>query len=351
MKKGKTILSLLLALALVFAATGCGKSGGSHSPSDPGSPSVPSETEEPKTEKYSLLKDCTFAKGFRVSSYSSKDDTVYPGEIHYDKTREEYEAAGGEKPDWVFAQWGVRNAIAPDTIASVRTDGAYSYTTDTLGLTVNTDTGALKIALDAGEEYDSPRVDGQEWPHALIEQSIKFDDSPFLDTVDTLTLTLDYTVERADNLMGSDYDAGRHAAQFQWFLSVRNSNRESADYGDRMWFGLAVYDSRYEWTQKSLTVDGGKGDATGRAIYIVRSSMYLGDATEVGRANGLEYDIMSQLRTALKEVKEFDGVDVFGDTTLADLKVDSMNLGWELPGTFDAAVGIDKLGIQYTLNK
>ncbi len=334
MRKTYSLLSFFVSFVLLFTVCGC--SGGS------------SDKSKTDVTNKGMLRDVTFRNGFTVSGYASNDDVVYRGEIHYDKTKAQHEAAGGGAPDWIFAQWGVKNAIAADALATTDESGAYGYATDSIGFTVNTQTGALRIALNADKEYDAPRSNGEEWPHALIEQRIDRNAHPSIGELDSLTLSLRYTVEKAENRMGEQYDPSLHAAQFQWFISLVNANEQSPDYMDRMWFGLAVYDNRYEWTQKSLTVDGGKDDATGRAIYIVRSSMYLREATEVGVANGFEYDILPQLKNAFKEVREFDGVSVFGESTLADLKVDSMNIGWELPGTFDVAVNIDTLSVDYT---
>ena len=63
----------------------------------------------------------------------------------------------------------------------------------------------------------------------------------------------------------------------------------------------------------------------------------------------MEYDILEDVQKALEEARAFTGVEVFQNTEFSDLKITSMNLGWELPGTFDVAVSIENFSIQYTL--
>lgn len=357
MKRLKAFLSVFLVclFLLVFAACGpensTGETGETENPGGDTGEEGGEDVEEGGTEQktYSVLKDPTFENGFTVSAYASNLAQVYLGEIHYDQTEAEYDAAGGEQPSWVFAQWGCENNIEPSALATKSDDGFWQYETDTLQFDVNTETSALRMGLNAGNEYESPRVDGQEWPHALIEQGNLAANTPFLSEMDSLVMTLDFTLEKSENLMGSDYNSGLHAAQFQWYLVAQNMNPDSPDYGDMIWFGLQMYDSRYEWTSSSIAVDGGKDDASGQAIYIVGATLYLPEAVEVGVKNGFSYDILSQLQIALRRAQQFDGVEVFQNTTFSDLKITSTNLGFELPGTFDVAVSIDKIGIDYTL--
>ncbi len=366
MKRRKMLLSVLLAFLFLFAFTACGQgeaggdeTGGGESSGEqtPGGDSGEEGGEDvgpggdTEQKVYSALYDPTFENGFTVSAYASNLAQVYLGEIHYDQTEAQYDAAGGAQPSWVMAQWGCENNIAPSAIAAKGQDGYWQYKTDTLQFDVNTETGALRMGVDAGEEYESPRVDGQEWPHLLIEQGNLASHTPYLSEMDSLVLTIDYTLEKSENLMGDSYNSGLHAAQFQWYVTVQNMNPASPDYGDMIWFGLQMYDNRHEYTPSSLAVDGGKDDASGKAIYVVGATLYLPDATKVGVKNGFSYDILPQLQIALRKSQNFDGVEVFQNTSFSDLKITSMNLGWELPGTFDAAVSVEKVGIDYTVKQ
>ena len=116
-----------------------------------------------------------------------------------------------------------------------------------------------------------------------------------------------------------------------------------------IWFGLQFYDNRTQWPAHSISVDGGKEDASGKAIYVVDSKKYLSAPVWVGDRTVVEYDILDDVQLALEESRAFTGVEVFHHTELSDLKITTMNLGWELPGTFDVAVSIDHFGIEYTL--
>lgn len=344
--KWKAWGALLLALVFCLIFTACSTGGvedGENGGDDSGQEQPDGDDNgDDRDTVYSLLRDTTFKNGFTVTADKSNLSNPYLGEIHYGQI--EYSAA-----DWIFGQWGSRYLITPESEATVDEEGNYVYQTDSKTFKVNTETGALYMATQASKEYEHPRTEGEDWPHVLVEQTDLASDSPWLSEMESLTLSIDFVLEQADNMTGDDYNSGLHAAQFQWYITIQNVNPESEDYGDMIWFGLQFYDNRTQWPAHSISVDGGKEDASGKAIYVVDSKKYLSAPVWVGDRTVVEYDILDDVQLALEESRAFTGVEVFHHTELSDLKITTMNLGWELPGTFDVAVSIDHFGIEYTL--
>lgn len=350
MRGMKAFLAFVLAFLLCFSIAACSQTGDPDTGGDTGGTDQDgghtdgdgNEGQDDEQKIYDLLLDTTFKNGFTVTADRSNLPDPYLGEVHYNQT--EYSDA-----QWILGQWGSRYLITPDSVAAADEDGNWVYQTQSKTVKVNTQTGSLYMEALASEEYDHPRQNGEDWPHLLVEQTGIAEVSPWLNEMQSLTLSIDFVLEKAENKMGSDYNAGLHAAQFQWYVTLQNVNPASEDYGDMIWFGLQFYDNRVQWPEHSITVDGGKEDASGKAIYIVDSKKYLSAPVWEGDRTVVEYDILEDVQKALEEARAFTGVEVFHNTEFSDLKITSMNLGWELPGTFDVAVSIENFSIQYTL--
>lgn len=308
-------------------------------------------------ESGKLFRDPDFSSGFTVTSFASNDNPHYLGEVHYTQTSEQFRTAGGVGAQWILAQWGVRNRVLPDSLAKTE-GGDYVYETESSYVRINAETGSAELGVDASKEYTAPRISGEAWPHLLFGQSDiftreKYNDAPYLSEMKSLTVSVDFTVKKATNLMGDDYNPSLHAAQFQWFVVVQNMNRKSAGYGDMIWFGLPFYDNRDSGlTQDKISLDGGKGDASWKLICSMGTQRYLYEPVTVGKQTSVNADILGWIKSAFEKAKtEGDGRGhyAFENSEFSDLKITSTNIGWELPGTFDAAVRIEKFSADYTL--
>src|SRR5262249_4481218 len=86
------------------------------------------------------------------------------------------------------------------------------------------------------------RSPDQPWPHLLVEQPLT--QQPSLTELASLRFRITYQLLRAQT-NGPGPLRAWHCAQFQAVIIVKNLNQASAGYGDYLWFGIPLYDSRY----------------------------------------------------------------------------------------------------------
>ena len=92
--------------------------------------------------------------------------------------------------------------------------------------------------------------------------------------------------------------------------------------------------------------DTGKKDATGKFIYTVAGAA-LGEASlKTGQWVALNVDLLPHILEGLQEAAKRGYLK---SSDPHDYAVANMNLGWEIPGTFDAAVQVQDLEISAVL--
>lgn len=119
-----------------------------------------------------------------------------------------------------------------------------------------------------------------------------------------------------------------------------------------MWFGIPLFDNRYPFPGEAGIQDGGKDDASGLFIYNVPSRGFTNmsftqNGTPVGSEDNdwmnIDIDLIPTIKRALVLANQkgfMQGV------TMDTLFVDGMNLGWEMPGTYDAEMKIKNLSLK-----
>ena len=344
--KYKKILAALLASQFIILAGGCefsvGNSinGGSSVDTQQGSGEQTVWEEE---QDNNIFKDRHYQTGFKLTNTASVPGPTYLGDLHY----------GGitDIPSqWILAQWCTKYLIQP-TDKPKEEGGWYVWENESKVVKVNTEEGAIYMECNASKEFDAPRVNMQDWPHLLIEQYTT-SRCPDLSTIDSLKLQMEFVIDKCEKKMKpEEYDATLHTAQFQINFTVSNQNKNSPGYGDCIWFGLQFFDDRFPCSQDSVSIDGGKDSATGLAMYGVSSKRFLKEPVYVGDYIEIDFDILPEIKKALQACREYDGVEVFRNTNLEDLKLTTMNIGWELPGTYDVASTIYKLNLVYDKSK
>lgn len=309
---------------------------------------------QPTVQTIQMLRDPKYTQGFRVTnSMANTPPGTYLGNIYYNQNDKNYQ--------WTIAQWAIKkeNLILPDTTPTYK-DGKYWFTTASQNVGIDPVVGEVYMEQKASLEYDHTRVNGEEWPHMLIEQGFHFDwNNPTgsaqavrFDKMDALRLKMDFTIlEVKDMTPPSEYNASLHAAQFQWYCTMHNINPESPDYQNCIWFGFQFYDNREKRPGGTIQVDGGKESATGMAIVVPKQREYMEEPVEIGVETHLEIDMLPLIATWLEKVKDFGEIKVFQNTDIGDLAMTSMNLGWELPGTFDVKSTLKNLSIEYDVKQ
>jgi len=238
-------------------------------------------------------------------------------------------------PRWGLAQWHSRFTLAAaraePTAAGVRfADGSKS---------VAFTRGGLVLAIDSGREYGGrPRRKGQPWPHLLVEQKIA--DCPPLTRLDGLRFRIECRLLRAKAHEPGRHDRRLHAAQFQAFVTVQDRRRGSPGRGDYLWFGVPIYDSRWRIPRGHAAQDFA---GTGKFIHTPAGSAFTEQSAHDGNWVRIDADVLPMIRRALRTARERGYLKRSPDD--AAFQLGSFNLGWEMPGAFDAAMAVRGLAL------
>lgn len=239
----------------------------------------------------------------------------------------------GEKPDWRLVQWMCESNLAaavPDY-----TDG-YCLTTDSQTAGVSGD-GTLLLELRASREYSHPRLPGEAWPHLLIEQQIPPERCPPLGGLRELRLRMEaripYWEEHEENP-----DPSLHTGQTNLYFTVGKTDGS----GDYYWFGVPIFDARFLHQEGYSAEDGGKEDATHKLIYTTPQREFTAETFHDGNWIRYDRDILPLLADGLREAVE---KGFLSDSSLDDYRLTSTNLGWEMPGSYDAALEVRELSL------
>lgn len=280
--------------------------------------------------------DLSFRQGFLLSyPYASKGRAVA---ATFDLGRAD------ARPLWRLCQWGTRYSLADTPCVSGR-QGDVSYENQGKRVVVgglDSPRRDLILEIRGRAEYGTrPRRAGESWPHLLVEQDAP---RPFqIDAMERLTLSVRLRLLHCtDHMAAANYNPGLHAAQFQMFLIVKNVNPQAKDYGNYFWFGVPFFDSRHDSPPAYMAKDAGKSDATGKFIYTVAAQSVGVGPLKDGQWTNVEADLLPHVKRGLAEAAA-RGYLQAGDER--DYAVVNMNLGWEIPGTFDAAMQVRDLAI------
>lgn len=327
------------------------------------SPELPGgETNETLTERLrdtspehrELLADLNFSRGFAVTPFhSNSSGGAKVGYLDYDGKKAEGDAL------WTLAQWGCTNNIYTDALY-LREGNLLSYTDAGKKLTVDTSrTGCITLGIKGSKEYPldeqgkvPERTDATaNWPHILIEQTIGEE----IGDADSVYMEIEYQVTECERFVDESYgdpDPQLNAAQFQWFVTLTNTDESSESYGGTMWFGFSMFDTRSMngFPPGTASYDGGKEDSTGLFIYMFSLSQVndmsgcevSGISSVVGETVSVKVDIKKFLRTALKIAQQQGAM---AGATVEHLKIGSTNIGWELPGNYDVSVEIHSMNM------
>ncbi|MBQ7924145.1 MAG: hypothetical protein IJ329_02440 [Clostridia bacterium] len=310
-----------------------------------------------------FLKDLNFSHGISVTPFISNTSKKEPwGILTYDD-----KCIGvGDSEKWSMAQWGCTHDMREDY--TFTRDG-YMMTYEDGGkyLQVNTDpnsTGEMTLGIKGSEEY-SRDEDGnirertnltENWPHILMSQGINQAIDP---DAEALYMEITYEVTQCESLVDRSIyplNTDINAAQFQWFITLYDNNPDSVTYNHAMWFGFSMFDSRHEGSTPTgyAAYDGGKEDSTSAFIYMFSLNQVTGyedsyvnstPTAVVGKEVSVKVNIMPFIKAALKVAKQ-NGSHTGASSDM--LKIGSTNIGWELPGNYDAEVKISKLNMYQT---
>jgi hypothetical protein len=284
-----------------------------------------------------LIDDTDFEQGFIVWAPKS-GKKVRCGELIPLENRDD--------PVWSIAQWHSRFDIAQASLESLApgvirfTDGAKSVKLDYRIPNEST----VTLGLEGTTEYNNiPPEPGAAWPHLLLERKLL--KHPSLPELAAVPFRISYRLikQEADRFEG--WNKQLHTAQFLFYITVQNQNRQSSGYGDYLWFGVPMYDARYRHTPPHKTADRGTENkqATGKFIFNPAGKRYTPESAHDGQWITIDSDLLPLMKEALDEAWKQGFLNDSHDSR--DYHLGGLNLGWEVTGTWNVAMQVTGLSL------
>jgi len=278
-----------------------------------------------------LFADTRFQQGFLLSYPDTSKERSIEATLNLGNDK--------NKPAWRLCQWATKYSLA-DTQPVRNEQGDAMYENQGKKVVVGghiSPNRDLILEVRGKPEYGQTiREFGQSWPHLLVEQDAV--ETYTLDALNQLRLKITFRLLSCQSNMAQEqYDPNLHTAQFQLFLIVKNVEAGSKDAGDYFWFGVPFFDSRYDIPPSYMAKDAGKKDATGKFIYTIDGQQVNTTPPANGDWIKIEKDLLPYIKDGLKEAVKRGN---FSDSAPEHYAVVNMNLGWEIPGSFNAAVQI-----------
>lgn len=248
-----------------------------------------------------------------------------------------------QQQTWKMPQWATRFDLKG--IKPVKIKDTICYRNEGKKVTFNRTGNSTLVGLEVfgSNEYTAPRKDNESWPHLLLEQRTN---QTRLSQMKALNYNINARLMYAINKTGAAYNTGLHSAQVTLYLLIQNVNASSAGMGDYFWFGLPLYDYRYRDIKEYAAQDLGKADATKKFILNVASeTLYEGSLMDKKWVN-IHKNIYPLIQDAFKKAKQNGYLKT---TAFEDLAIESTNVGWEVPGTFDCGLQFKNLALTATL--
>lgn len=282
-------------------------------------------------EPIELFADPTFSRGFTALAPT-------PGRRVAEGLLRPPEAAG--EPAWDLAQWTSRLSLS-GAEAQRRADGALVWANAAKQVIVGGRDGDLSLRVNGGFEWNGHvRERGEDWPHLLVSQS--FGDDLWLPRLAALRLRLHARLVECQRHEMAGYTPNLHAAHYQMFITVQNRNPESAGHGDFYWFGIPIYDDRHRHPRAFEAPDVGHG----KFIFTPAGETFCAESAHDGNWITIDLDLLPLLRAGLERAWEKGFLQDSHDP--ADYRLGGMNLGWEVPGTFDVELAVRGLSLTAT---
>ncbi|MDI9380118.1 MAG: hypothetical protein QM845_04460 [Verrucomicrobiota bacterium] len=247
-------------------------------------------------------------------------------------------------PVWDLAQWSSRFPLIAGP-ASETGHGAARWSNAAKSVTVGgggANRADLALAVNASQEYAAgARKSGEPWVHLLVQQN--FTNSPSLGEIGTARLRIEARLIKSRLHRTPDYTPDLHAAQYQMFLTLQNSNRRSPGFGRFVWFGIPLYDDRARIPREHKQRDTAGSDMF---IYTPSGELFSRRSAHDGEWVHVDRDLRPLLIEALETAWGRGFLDETRD--LADYRLTGMNLGWEVPGVLDVELAVRGLSLTVT---
>jgi len=298
---------------------------------------------------YSLVSDPNWTQGFKLKS-TSTENAIVIGNLDYNKTTT-------KDPFWHMAQWWAPEEYNfLNSNYTLLSENVHQYENESRKAIIDTKNGSIQMDLNSKEEYlkkygQKERPSSQSWSHFLLEQNLDISQCFHMNLFKSLTVSFDFSINECTYL-GDKESSHVDAAQFLFYLRLYNSPKESEDESvvgkknANIWFGLPLFDNRYDFIDEYKQGDTGFVGSTGSLIYSISNREFLTEKIQYTKTYHVEIDVLSYLKDAI----------IYGvqNNFLPNCLWDNMvlryfNVGWELPGSFFASSTFSNFDITYTL--
>ncbi len=285
-----------------------------------------------------IIKDINYTNGIGLQGFYSDNPKITRVLYPFGESKKTKESV------WNLAQWGSKFDLKYSKPEN-RSEGV-TYSNPGKSISFKNIDGSTQITMKmfGSREYLKPRQFGEDWPHILLEQ--KFKNPQPVSEIKNLNFNIDFRLLFSENKMTPEtYNPQVHTTQFTIYLTFHNKNKRSKGYNDFIWFGLPLYDYRYDTIKEYSAADIGKEDASNKFIFSTASNNLFNEIPKGGNWIHVSKDIIDIVKNAFKIAKQ-RGFLI--DTNLEDLYITSTNMGWETPGTFDCAIQYKNLKLTAT---
>lgn len=273
-----------------------------------------------------ITKDKNFQKGFQISHIDSIDH-------HNDVMLWRF---GLLRPDWKICQWCSKFSLM-DESHKEKVGNTYKMYNQQKEIIRNED-NSLTLTIKTDKEYEHDRLDGEPWPHLLLEQSFKH---VKLKNLTNLIADIDFDFLSFTNHMKEKGEL--YTFQVTWYFCIANNNKRSKGYKDFFWFGLPFIDTpRLPMGKPYEAVDSGKEDCTSKYIISFDPKEYISKPTEPGDNFKFNKDILPRIKEAFNRAK---AKGYLRNCNFEDMELGSTNFGIEDTGTFDGTIRINHINI------
>lgn len=231
-------------------------------------------------------------------------------------------------PRWSLAEWYTKSLLA---ITEPKVSGSLS-TWSNRYKRVTVGPNYLELAANSDEEWGQTyrTSSSQMWPHLLIVQNLyrpKINPYKTIPLVKMSSLRLSMNVELAYAKHIKDVAAGYNpsiqAAQFLMYFTLQNRNPLHPNYLEYIWFGLPIYDDRYDFVSGGTKFDPG----TGKYIYRLDAKTFMPTSLHNTPSVNINIDLAPLMKSKLQEAIAAGALQ---NANLNDYYIGSSNMGWEL---------------------
>ncbi len=208
----------------------------------------------------------------------------------------------------------------------------------------------IALGLQGILEYEgkSPKR-GDPWPHLLAER--KLATQPAVTELEALPFFVQYRLVKETVSRPDGFTPQRHTAQFVFYITVQNRNRESSGFGDYYWFGVPMYDTRQRIPKphKAMDVGSDRKPATGKFIFNPGGEQYTTQSAHDRDWVTIDRDLLPLVREGLETAWERGYLKDSHDPS--DYRLSGMNTGWEVTGPIDVEMQVRGLRLDAVMKE